>query len=128
MPWRSFLLCVSVLYILCRDFPISGWAFDVFFLPLSLFSCPGIARNCVTMFLAHSSGECVLCLSCDLFCDGPASFCNSFLLQFSFSEFSVMFGLSSSKIKSCYNLSKCCSHFAIAMFFYAFVLIGRSIK
>ena len=81
-----------------------------------MFRCFKIARNSPTMFSAYSSNEGVLCLSYDLFCDGPASFCINFLLQFSFSEISVTSGLFSSKIKPCYNLSKCCSHSVIAIF------------
>ena len=82
----------------------------------SIFRCLGTARNIFAIFSAFSSNECVLYLSYDLFCDGPISFCINFLLQLSFSKVSITSGLFSSKIKPCYNLSKCCSHSAIAMF------------
>ena len=68
------------------------------------------------MFLTHSSSECFLYLLYDLFCDEPISFCDNFLLQFSFSEISITSGLFLSKIKPYYNLLKCCSQFAIAIF------------
>ena len=83
---------------------------------LSIFKCFGIARNFFTIFSVYSSNECILYLSYNLFCDGPASFCINFLLQFSFSEISITSGLFLSKVKPCYNLSKCCSHFVIAIF------------
>ena len=84
------------------------------------FSCINICTfwDCphfFAMFLAHSFNESILCLSCDLFCDEPASFCINFLLQFSFSELSVMFKLFSSKVKPCCNLLKCFSHSVIAI-------------
>ena len=98
------------------NFSFPGWASGAFFSTVLLFACFGIARNIVTLFSAHSSSECVICLLYDLFCDEPVSFCNNCFLQFSFSEFSIKLGLFSSKIKPCYNLLKCFSHFTIAMF------------
>ena len=80
-----------------------------------VFRCFGITRNFSTIFSTRSFNECILYLSYDLFCDEPVSFCINFLMQFSFSEFSVTSGLFSSKINPCYNLLKCCYHFAIAM-------------
>ena len=80
-----------------------------------IFRCLGIINNFSTIFSTHSSNECILCLSYDLSCDEPASFCINFLLQFSPSELSITSGLFSSKINPCYNLLKCCSHSDIAM-------------
>ena len=83
--------------------------------PLSIFKCFGTARNLFTIFSTHSSSEYFLYLSFDLSCDGPASSCIYFLLQFSSSEISITSGLFSSKLRPCCNLSKCFSHFVIAM-------------
>ena len=74
------------------------------------------------------TNECILYLSCDLSCDEPASFCGNILLQFSFSEISITFGLFSSKIKPCYNLLKCCSHSVIAMFVFLYIYINWEIN
>ena len=124
---QFFLFYVSVLYISWKK-NHSRVGRSGFFFSMLLIACFGIARNFFIMFLTHSSSECFLCLLYDLFCDEPVSFCDNFLLQFSFSELSITSGLFSSKIKPCYNLLKFCSHFTIAIFFFcAFVLIGRSI-
>ena len=113
--WHSFPCAILffVLNVSWGNFYISGWTSSVFF--LSIFRCLGTARNFSTIFSAHSSNECILYLSCDLFYDEPASFCINFLLQFSFSEVSITSGLFLSKIKSYYNLLKYCSHSAITI-------------
>ena len=90
------------------NFYESNWMSSIFF--LSIFRCLGIARNFSTMFPACFFNECVF------FFDKPASSCVNFLLQFSFSKVSDTSGLFSSKVKPCYNLSKCHSHFAIVVF------------
>ena len=113
--WQFILFCIFVLNVSWGNFSFLGWASSLFS-PVSLIACLGIARNFFTMFLTHSSSECFLCLIYDLFCDELASFCDNFLLQFSFPEILVTSGLFSSKIKPCCNLLKYCSHFIIAMF------------
>ena len=114
-----FFFFFAVLNISWGNFCESGLTSSVFL--LSMFRCLGTARNSFTIFSAHSSSECILYLSCDLFCDGPVSFCINFLLQLSFPEVSITSGLFSSKIRPCYNLSKCCSHSVIAIFVFLYI-------
>ena len=113
--WHSFFLCHFVFCInyfvekfLCIRLNVQPFFFF-------LFRCFGITRNFSIMFLPFSSSECGLYLSYDLFCDEPASFYVSFLMQFSSSELSISSGLFLSKVNPCYNLLKCCSHSAIAI-------------
>ena len=125
----AFLSCF-VLFIECFvKKKIHSWVgrSTLFFHP-SVLACFGIARNFFTMFLTHSSSECILCLLYDLFCDEPASVCDKFLLQFLFSELSITSGLFSSKIKPCYNLLKCCSHSAIAIFIFLCIYFNLEIN
>ena len=93
-----------------------------------MFKWLGIARNLPPMFSTHSSSECVLCLWCDLSCDGPASSCINFLLQLSSSEASVTSELFLSKVRPCYNLSKCFSHFVIAVFVFSCICANWEIN
>ena len=121
-------LCCFIFCIKCFVGKFSYFKLNAQGFFLSIFKCFGIARNFSTIFSTHSSNECVLCLSCDLFCDGPASFRVNYLLQLSSSEVSITSGLFSSKIKSCCNLLKCFFHSAIAIYFFcAFMPVGRLI-
>ena len=124
--WHSLFYCVLffVLYIWGFFFQrgvLAERSMFFFFLLLSLFMCPGIARNFFTIFLAHSSSEYILYLSYDLFCDRQVSFYINFLLQFSFSELSVTSGLFLLKVKPCCNLLKCYSYFLITVFFFMYL-------
>ena len=105
-----------------------GLTFNVFFLLCYYLHVLGLPAIFFTMFLAHSSSEYILYLFYDLFCDEPTSFCNNFLLQFSFSELLITSGLFSSKIKPCYNLLKCYSHSVIAIFIFLYIYTNREIK
>ena len=114
----NFFGFVCLYYIFHEFFCVSGWTSGVF--PLSLFKCFGIARNLFIIFSTYSSSECVLYLSCDLFCDEPASFCIKFLSQFrplSFQSSLGYFHQKSNRVIMCWNgfpilLLRCLSLYA----------------
>ena len=127
---RSDIFYILYFYIMCFvKKKIQYWVGrSTFFFLLSFFMRFGIVNNPMTMFLTHSSSEYVLYLLYDLFCDGPTSFCNNYLLQFSFSEFSVTSGLFLSKIKPCCNFWKCCSHFVIVVSVFLYIYTNWEIS